>query len=86
MPELSRFYGIVIHMYYGDHSPPHFHARYGEFQAVYGLNPLFVMRGRLPSRAHNLVLEWVAENRKALDTAWRCVQGGESPSAIPPLA
>jgi len=45
MPEISRFYGIVILMYYDEHVPPHFHARYGEFQAVVGIEPLAILRG-----------------------------------------
>ena len=57
MPELARFYGIVIRMYYGDHNPPHFHAMYGEYEAVFQLDPLELLRGQLPTRARNLVIE-----------------------------
>ena len=55
MPELCRFYGIVIHMYYDDHAPPHFHARYGDQEAVLSIKNLMVLSGRLPPRANGLV-------------------------------
>ena len=50
MPEISRFYGIVITMYYDDHNPPHFHARYGENKAVIAISSLRILEGRLPAR------------------------------------
>ena len=50
MPELSRFYGIIIKMYYHDHNPPHFHAEYGSDQMVVDLNTLAVIGGRLSPR------------------------------------
>ena len=56
MPEISRFLGIVIAMYYREHSPPHFHAQYGEFKAEIEIETLKVMRGDLPRRAQALIL------------------------------
>lgn len=50
MPEVSRFYGIVIKLYFGDHPPPHFHAEYGEFEAIVAMETLAVIGGRLPPR------------------------------------
>ena len=85
MPELARFYGIVIRMYYGDHNPPHFHAMYGEYEAVFQLDPLELLRGQLPTRARNLVIEWAIRNRSAIEDAWRSVQTQEPPKSIPPL-
>jgi hypothetical protein len=58
MPRISAFYGIVITMYYADHSPPHFHARYGEFQAQIEISTGRILNGRLPNRAAQLVDEW----------------------------
>ena len=58
MPEISRFFGIVILMFYNDHSPPHFHARYGEHRATIAIEPLAVLTGLLPPRALGLVMEW----------------------------
>ncbi len=58
MPEVSRFYGIVIRMYFADHWPPHFHAEYGEHEAVIGIDDSRVIAGSLPARAFGLVEEW----------------------------
>jgi len=58
MPQISHFFGIAIYMYYSDHAPPHFHAEYGEDEAVYAIETLELLRGRLPRRAHSLVVEW----------------------------
>ena len=58
MPEIARFYGIVIKVFFGDHPPPHFHAIYGEYNALVDVESLEIMEGDLPSRAQKLVLEW----------------------------
>lgn len=60
MPELSRFYGIVIKMYFDDHDPPHFHAEYAEEEAIISIDTLAVIAGRLRPRAVGLVAEWAA--------------------------
>lgn len=60
MPEICRFLGIVVRMQYGDHSLPHFHAVYGGAEAVYGIDSLTVLEGRLPPRVHGLVSEWAS--------------------------
>ncbi len=57
MPELSRFYGIVIRMFFQDHFPPHFHAEYQEFEAVFEIETLKIREGNLPSKAKILVEE-----------------------------
>ena len=68
MPEVSRFFGISIRMYYDDHNPPHFHAIYGNAEAEVGLDPVSLLRGRFPRRALGMVLEWAATHqRKLLD-------------------
>jgi uncharacterized protein DUF4160 len=56
MPELSRFFGIIIRMFYSDHGPAHFHAIYGEYEALIEIETLMVFRGSLPRRALALVL------------------------------
>ncbi len=66
MPELSRFYGVVILMYFSDHNPPHFHARYSEYIAEIDINTLEIIKGKLPRRARVLALEWASEHRKEL--------------------
>jgi len=58
MPEIARFYGIVIKVFFGDHPPPHFHAIYGEYNALVDVELLEIIEGDLPSRAQKLVLEW----------------------------
>jgi hypothetical protein len=58
MPELSRFYGIIIRMYYGDHAPPHFHAVYQSEQIMVDINTLEAIEGDMTRRARALVLEW----------------------------
>jgi hypothetical protein len=57
MPEISRFYGILIKIYFIDHNPPHFHAEYGEYRAEYNIKTLEIIDGKLPGRANALVLE-----------------------------
>ena len=70
MPRVSTFFGIVIYMYYNDHLPPHFHAEYGEHEAIYEIDTLDVTRGDLPRRAHALVLEWATLHRNELREDW----------------
>ena len=70
MPRVSQFFGIVIYMYYNDHMPPHFHAEYGEHEAIYEIDTLDIMRGSLPRRAHALVLEWATLHRNELREDW----------------
>jgi len=70
MPRVSAFFGIVIYMYYNDHLPPHFHAEYGEYEAIYEIDTLDVTRGDLPRRAHALVLEWATLHRNELRDDW----------------
>ena len=85
MPTISRFYGILIQMYFGDHVPPHFHALYAEFEALIDIQTLEVIRGSLPNRAMALVLEWALQHREALWQNWElCVQN-QQPMKILPL-
>ena len=75
MPELSRFFGIVIAMYYRDHSPPHFHAVYGEFRISVAIDSGEVS-GTLPKRALALVQKWRILHREELLEAWALAQAG----------
>ena len=70
MPEVSRIYGIIIKMYFVDHNPPHFHAEYGEYRAEYAINTLKVIDGKLPGRAHALVMEWALQHKSELHANW----------------
>jgi len=62
MPEISRFYGIAIKMYFNDHPPPHFHAEYGDDEILVVIDTLAVIAGRMSSRATSLILEWAAQH------------------------
>ena len=86
MPRLAEFYGIVIAMYYRDHSPPHFHALYAGDEAEIRLDSLEVLKGRLPRRALALVREWATAHRSELDVAWERARRHEPLGTIEPLA
>ncbi len=85
MPELSRFYGIVIQMYFGDHQPPHFHALYAGRKAVIDIETLAFLEGQLPPRASGLVIEWATIHQDELRVAFRTAQAMETLSKIAPL-
>ncbi|MDR1736582.1 MAG: DUF4160 domain-containing protein [Oscillospiraceae bacterium] len=70
MPEISRFEGIVITMYYREHSPPHFHAEYGGVEALFDLNEGAFTKGALPSKQARLVLAWYELHRRELLQMW----------------
>lgn len=74
MPTISVFYGIVIAMFYNDHEPPHFHARYAEYRARVAIDGGAVLDGELPPRAARLVREWAELHRAELETDWRLAQ------------
>ena len=85
MPELSRFYGIVIKMYFDDHDPSHFHAEYAEDEAVVSIETLAVIAGRLRPRALGLVAEWAALNQEEQRQAWLRAKNLEATGKIAPL-
>ena len=70
MPEISRFFGIVIAMYYAEHDPPHFHARYNEWEAQVDIREGTIIRGMLPSKQARLVLAWTEIHREELLQMW----------------
>ena len=85
MPEISRFFGIIIRMYFGDHNPPHFHAIYQDETAEYDISTLTVLRGHLPSRAHAMVLEWASIHREELIANWKLAVDMKEINRIEPL-
>ena len=85
MPELSRFYGIIIRIFYGDHPPPHFHAVYQGEDVQVDISTLEVLQGSMSRRALALVLEWAALHQAELREAWERASRNEEPSKIPPL-
>jgi hypothetical protein len=84
MPELSRFYGIIIQMFYNDHNPPHFHVEYGEFKAVINFKDEIV-HGYMPNRALKLVFEWMELHKDELNTNWALAREGNPLNQIEPL-
>jgi Domain of unknown function (DUF4160) len=85
VPEISRFFGIIIAMFYNDHAPPHFHARYAEQKAIIGIDSLTVLSGRLAPRVLGLVTEWAAEHQEELREDWRLAQQQAPLRPIAPL-
>jgi hypothetical protein len=85
MPELSRFFGIIIAMYFSEHNPPHFHALYGEKEVEIDLRTLGVVAGNIPPRALGLVMEWAASHRDALLEDWELARAKRPLKTIPPL-
>jgi hypothetical protein len=85
MPRISAFYGIVIWMYFDDHSPPHFHATYGEYEAIVEIATRRVLRGHLPARALRLVAEWAAGHEAELFRDWRLARAAKPLLPIDPL-
>jgi len=86
MPELSRFFGIVIKMFWDDHNPPHFHAFYAGDEALIDIGTLCLFAGHLSPRALGLVIEWATLHRQELLADWRRAQSQEPLERIPPLS
>ncbi len=85
MPEICRFFGIIIKMYVGDHNPPHFHAVYQDEMAEYDIRTLTILNGTLPQRAHALVLEWASIHRDELLEDWILASEMKEIKKIEPL-
>ena len=85
MPEISRFFGIVIQMYFADHEPPHFHASYGGAEATVRIDPICLLRGDLPPRVLALTVEWARIHRAELLENWRRLRVDGTWSPIAPL-
>ena len=88
MPELSRFFGIIIRMYLeaGErHSSPHFHAYYQNSAAAVSIDTGDILAGSLPKRQERLVMAWAEIHQEELRVAWAALQAGRSPAVIPPL-
>ncbi len=85
MPEISRFFGIVIAMFYNDHAPPHFHVRYGGERALIGIETLILLEGRLSPRALGLVMEWASSHQAELLEDWNLARRQAPLKSIEPL-
>ncbi|NOZ72774.1 MAG: DUF4160 domain-containing protein [Chloroflexi bacterium] len=81
MPEITRFYGIIIKLFFSDHSPPHFHAVYSEYNAIFNIESLEMTEGDLPLRARKMVIEWATIHQDALLRIWN----SQKFTKLPPL-
>ena len=84
MPEISRFYGIVIYIFYDEHNPPHFHAEYAGFKALITMDD-GIVKGQMPKRALKLIFEWMEMHRDQLMENWELAIKGEPLKSIEPL-
>ena len=84
-PEICRFLGIIIAMYYDEHNPPHFHARYGESKVEIAIGTLSVLAGKLPPRAMGLVMEWASRHQAELMADWELARQHAELNKIEPL-
>ena len=84
MPEISRFLGIVIFMNFNEHNPPHFHARYADYEITVEINS-GIVEGKFPKRALNIVLEWYELHKDELMEDWNLLQTTGEFKKIQPL-
>ena len=85
MPEICRFYGIIIAMFYDDHNPPHFHARYGKDWVAIEIKSLRVLEGQIAPRALGLAIEWAAQHQADLLRDWDLAKSSLPLEKIAPL-
>lgn len=85
MPEVSRFLGIIITIYYNDHPPPHFHVRYNQQKALIDIENLSIIEGKLSPRILGLVIEWAAIHKAELLENWKLARLNTPLMPIPPL-
>jgi hypothetical protein len=86
MPEISRFFGIVIKMFFDDHNPPHFHAEYSRDVALIDIRNLSTFSGHLPPRVRGFVVEWATIHQQELFDDWERAQTQQELLKIAPLA
>ncbi len=85
MPEICRFYGIIVAMFFDDHNPPHFHARYGKEKIAIEINSLRILEGKFPPRALGLVIEWASQHQDELLHVWELAKDKRPLRKIEPL-
>ncbi len=84
MPEISRFYGILIKMYFNEHNPPHFHAEYQDYKATITIKK-GVVEGKMPKRALKLIFEWLEIHQEELFENWSTIEKTGEYKKIEPL-
>jgi hypothetical protein len=85
MPEISRFFGMIVTMYYNDHPPPHFHVRYNQQKAIISIETLEILEGKLSSRALKLILEWASLHQNELMENWELARDNQILNSVLPL-
>ncbi|MBI5031191.1 MAG: DUF4160 domain-containing protein [Chloroflexi bacterium] len=85
MPEISRFFGLIISMYHDDHLPPHFHVKYAEHRAQIHIETMEIIEGKVPNRVLASTLEWAALHRAERRANWERAQADLPPMKIEPL-
>jgi hypothetical protein len=86
LPEICRFFGIIVRLHYRDHHPPHFHATHQGRKVEISIETLAVLDGSISSRALGLVVEWASLHQGELSLAWQAAASGRPPGRIPPLS
>ena len=85
MPEICIFWGIRITMNYSEHNPPHFHAKYGDFNVVISILDCSVLSGFFPNKQLKIILAWAQINQDELMQNWELIKNGKEPNKIKPL-
>lgn len=85
MPVISSFYGIIIYIFFEDHNPPHFHAKYNEYEALVSIDSFGIIKGHLPGKAMALVVEWAIQHKEELMKDWDLAKQNKALNKIDPL-
>lgn len=85
MPEISRFYGIVIKMFADEHNPPHFHAEHGDYRATFSIETGQMIQGDFPPKKSALVTAWAIIHKEELLRNWTILAEGLKANKIDPL-
>jgi hypothetical protein len=85
MPEICRFFGIIISMNYNDHAPPHFHARYGSQKVIIDIRQLRIIEGSLSPRVFGMIMEWASLHRDDLLQIWDLARQNQPLPTLEPL-
>ncbi len=85
MPEISRFFGIIIKMFFRDHNPPHFHAEYQSYKAIFSIETGQMIQGDIPQKKSALITAWTIIHNKELMKNWNALVEGCPATTIDPL-
>ena len=85
MPEISRFFGIIIYMHFNDHNPPHFHVKHGNDKAIIDIKSFGIIEGSLSPKALSIVVEWASSHKRELLDNWNEIIATGKFNKIQPL-